>query len=117
MTEKFCELIREGMPIDACCDYIGINAASFHNWRAKGQKYLDSHGDPKEDALYGYFVMKTRKALAVFRRRRIKSLHKPFNDLWTRDMAILERRDRSNFSRREPEGGSEEEVTPDERFL
>ena len=117
LTRRFCKLIRKGLPIDGICDYLGINSSTFWNWKQKGQKYLDGGGEPKEDAIYGYFVLKTRKALAMFRLRRITSMQRRNNDLWTRDMAILERRDRLNFSKREPEGGIEEEADPDERFL
>lgn len=117
LIKKFCRYIRRGMPVDGVCDYLCISYQAFHNWRDKGEKYLLGDSQPREHALYGLFAMKLRRAMAKYRYKRIKKLHSGGPGIWVREMTILERRDRRNFSRDDPQGGNDQDWTPDERYL
>lgn len=116
LIKEFCDLVKKGLPADGVCDYLGINETTYWSWIRRGQKYLDGDGEPKEDAIYGKFVAEFRRATACYRLERIESLHRPGNDLWTREMAILERRDRKSFSKYDIAGGTDEDIDPDEKF-
>jgi hypothetical protein len=117
MIRRFCRLIKKGLPPDAVCDYLNISRSAFWNWITKGESFRNGDGEPKEYQLYGAFVGEFRRATALYRLRRLNALHRPGNNLWAREMTILERRDRKNFSRNEMPGGSVESIQPDERFL
>jgi hypothetical protein len=117
LIEQFTRLIKKGLPADGVCDYLGISGSAYYNWLRKGEKFIEGNGEPKEWAMYGAFVTAFRKATAVYRMRRLASLHEKSNGLWVRDLAILERRDRRNFSRYEQAGGGDDSLQPDESFL
>lgn len=115
--KRFCKLIKKGLPFDAVCDYLGISQANYYNWKRKGDLYLAGNNQPAADAIYGYFVIKTKKALAKWRLDITEDMMIPGNRQWARNMTVLERRDRPSYSRQAPDGGDEEDYTPDERFL
>lgn len=115
ITRQFCRLIREGLPTDGVLDYLGVDSASFHMWKRRGQKYLD-RGYPAKWKKYAIFLRNFRRALAQWRLDRIRSMQTA-GRFWTREMTLLERRDRRNFSRWEQPGGTEDDYDPDERFL
>lgn len=117
LVKDFCDLIVEGLPGDACCDYLGIMPSTYWIWMAKGKRYLDGGCEPKELMAYGVFVRCFRKATADYRRTINSGLHDPGNDKWFRDLTILERRDRRTWGREEPAGGGEDQFDPDEKFL
>lgn len=116
ITKKFCELIRAGLTFDACCDYIGIAGTTFASWRQKGERWIIGNQEPAEYRVYGRFVMRLKRALAVYRLSVTKSLHNPKNNYWVRPLAILSRRDRLNWADREPQGGVSEEAVASEKF-
>lgn len=103
--------------MDGVCDYLGVENSTFWFWRDKGQKYLDGNCRPKEHQAYGNFVRCLKKAMAEYRLDRIDKLHNAKKMDWIREMAILERRDRKNFGKNEPPGGSDEQYDPDQKFL
>jgi hypothetical protein len=112
----FCKLIRQGLPADGVCDYLGINPATYYHWLAKGKLYEAGDEEPKEFAVYGKFVRAFRKATAAYRLKVTRGAHRDSN-YWVRDVTILERRDRKTWGKNEPPGGSEEERDPDDSFL
>lgn len=116
LIRRFCRIILKGLPLDGCCDYLGINPSTFYAWLDKGKKYLDGGNKPPENKIYGLFVHHIRKAFGRYRLRMNIRAHKG-GRYWVRDVTILERRDRRNYSRNEPEGGTEESFDPDERFI
>lgn len=113
----FCKLIREGLPADAVCDYLGINQATYWNWMGKGRRYEDGNRQPNEHAIYGRFVRAFKHATARYRRRLGKMLHNRRNKQWYQPLAILERRDRRSFGRYEPAGGDDGVIDADEKYL
>ena len=117
LTESFCEFVRKGLPADGVCDLLGISTGSFWEWMRKGEQYLRGDLKPDEHFVYGRFVQEFRRASADYRLRIIERLDRGGNGLWARDMTILERRDRRNFSRQTPQGGEDSQYDPDERFL
>lgn len=117
MIDQFAKLVERGLPFDGCCDYLGISNTTFHSWRRKGTRYIDGDCEPPEDEIFGRFVNAIKKAYANYRLARLDSMHGRGNQYWARDMTILERRDRHNFSRNDPQGGGESDFDPDETFL
>lgn len=123
--EAFCDLVREGLPADGVCDYMGIPNVTYWTWIKHGVEYLEGGGGPAGHAIYGKFCLMFRKATAEHRlqlvreatsRRRTRKTDKNRNN-WMRALAILERRDRKTFSRKEPLGGTNESYSPDDKFL
>jgi hypothetical protein len=108
----------KGLPFDAICDYLGIDHANFLKWKQAGEAYLAGNL-PESHKPYGDFVLELRRAVAEYRLRMVERVHAPGNTAWFRDMLVLERRDRKNWGRKDPYGGSMDTTTPppDERFL
>lgn len=122
LTEQICALLEKGIPIDAVCDYFGIDHKTFYDWKNKGETYLKHMETPMSAKdnwrPYAEFVLKIKEALATYRIGLTERLHQRGNKGWFRDLSILERRDRRNFGRREPFGGTMDNTPPpDEKFL
>jgi len=117
LVRQFCDLIAQGHPPDAVCDYLLVPKTSFHRWLRFGELYIEGNQEPKEHWIFGKFVAEFRRAGARYRVSMVNRLHTSSKRTWIRDLAILERRDRRHFGRNEPSGGAEEVHTPDERFL
>lgn len=117
LIQLFTQEVREGLPFDGVCDYLGIRTHTFWKWKRLGEAYLSGDGTPEEHSIFGLFVQEIRKAAAEYRKTRLQSLHTPRNKNWFRDIVILERRDRKSFSKHDPLGGTDEDVDFDERFL
>lgn len=115
-TAQFVELIKKGLPLDGCCDFLTISGEAFWNWMRKGTMYL-ADNEPSEYEPYGRFVAAIKKATAEYRIDRLESLHRAGNRNWFRDLAILERRDRRSFGRWEPQGGTDDTTDKDEKFI
>lgn len=114
VIDEFSILIKQGLPFDGICDYIGLDPASFWRWKRAGERYLEA-GEPAELAICGAFVLALRRALAEYRLTLSKRAHTAKD--WYRNLAILERRDRKTYGRQDPQGGSEDSIDPDESFL
>lgn len=118
LIRQFTILLGQGLPVDGACDYLGVSPSRYMEWRRRGEIYLDGEGSPREWAIYGEFVIETRRALAAYRLEQIRRLHNPKNDQWRQQLAVLERRDRPNFGKYEPVGETTpDEFDRDERFL
>jgi hypothetical protein len=72
-VDLFCKKIRQGLPADGACDYVGVHYTTFQAWKTKGEAALrleDLGGEGA--ALYVDFVMrfirvKVRKGLSPSR--------------------------------------------------
>jgi len=117
VIKAFCSLIKRGLPVDSACDIVGITTPSFWQWVRRGEEYINGGEQPKHFKIYGRFVVAYRKALAKYKLRLVDRLNDEGNSGWVRQLAILERRDRTHFSKFEPKTGDEEQFDPDERFL
>lgn len=118
LIKKFCRKVRKGDTIDGTCDLLGVSQTAFSAWRDKGERYRLNDNQPREHKLYGKFVRALRKAMGQYRSRMVRKLHTAEGPgAWIQFMAILERRDRANFSREGPPGGGEEHFTVDEKYL
>jgi len=117
LIEKFCELVKRGLPADGCCDYLCIHTSTFWRWLKRGELYNTGDEQPTTDEIIGRFVMLYRRASAEYRLELVKRLHRTSSPMWVRDMAVLERRDRKSFSRNDQAGGTDDEFDPDEKFL
>lgn len=117
VIDRICALLEEGLPIDAVCDYIGISTMVFLEWRRRGEIYSHQDEVPKEFELYVELWIRHRKAAASYRLTRQRRLNDKNNRDWVRDLAILERRDRANYGKNDPVGGTAENYEPDARFM
>lgn len=119
LIDKFCKYVAEGLPMDAVCDYLGVNQGNFWHWQRNGQRYIDGNNQPPEHQVYGVFVQMLRRATAQYRLGLVQDLHASKNvaGAWQGDMTILERRDRKSFGKREQMGGDDQQYDPDDRFL
>jgi hypothetical protein len=120
LIRQFYDLLKRGHTIDAVCDFLGVGPTNFWGWKVKGQAFLDTE-DPSQriaaHEIYAHFVLETKKALAEYRFRVTRRAHDPFNRTRQVDLAILERRDRKNYSKQDPSGGLDENFDPDEKFI
>lgn len=112
------KLIKRGLPLDGVCDYLGIWYQTFWEWINKGAAFINGDGEPKHHAIYGAFFVAIKRATAKYRYKLVNSLHTNGNrEIWARELAILERRDRKNFGRNDPLGGDQSSIDPDEKFV
>ena len=114
---RICRLISKGLPFDGVADYLGIGPTTWSVWLRRGEAYLSggSSAADKKERVFGDFVLSSRKALALYRKKCVRNLHGGKD--WVRWMTILERRDRANFSRNDQSMAEVEEFDPDDRFL
>jgi hypothetical protein len=119
LIRRFCEYLKKGVPIDITCDLLSISVMIYSHWKKKGENWLNSDGSNRERGheIYAYFVQEMRKAVGEYKTDRIIKAHTLMPGLWQRELAILERRDRKNFSKYENLGGEGDVYEPDERFL
>ena len=101
--------------MDGVCDFLGIAPQTFWTWIRKGTLYLQDPEIQPRYKLYGDFMLNTRRSAAVYRLTITRKLHN--SSTWSRELAILERRDRKNFSRWDVMGGGGyETLSIDEKF-
>lgn len=117
LIARFCKCVKRGLPLDGACDYLGVGNGSFWSWLARGTRFLDGDGTPPEDALFGTFVQRLRRASAAYRYRLVVRLHDGAPDLWRREMSILSRRDRKNFGKDTADTTPADAYDPAEQFL
>lgn len=117
LIDRVAAFFLRGLPVDAVCDMLCLSNQQFFDWKRKGQMYLEAGCTPQKNALYGEFLIRMRQATAEYRLSLVDRMHNTASKMWVRDMAILERRDRANFSRFDQPGGTDDEFDPDERFL
>ena len=106
-----------GLPLEVACDFLCLPTATFWVWSRRGDQWLKNDQLPKKDKIFGMLVMSYKRALAEYKGTMIQRMNNSENNMWVRDMTILERRDRKNFSKIDPQGGAEEDYDPDERFM
>lgn len=115
LIRQFASLMKQGMPVDLCCDLLEVSTERFWTWQREGNAYLNGGGGAEEHAICAEFVTKTKKAHAMYRKEQIEHLHE--DDDWHRRLEILQRRDRRNFGRNDIGGAIAEEYDPDDKFL
>ena len=124
LIDEISKLIwKDGLPIDICCDYLGITKTTYYLWKDKGEKYLlelDTPEGPEvsEDKAEAVFVQAILKARARWQLNiRRRSFTKDYKSTWVRDMTQLERRDRKNWGRNETIRHEEAAEVPDNSYL
>jgi hypothetical protein len=117
LISDIASLVERGLPPESAGNYLRIPPPCYWNWLRKGEHYINNDLHPKKDKLCGELALAVKEAFAKYLKKTIDGLAGKHNFLWRREMAILERRDKRNWSIREQPGGSQEEYDPDERFL
>lgn len=117
LITEFMVWVKKGIPLDAICDYLSIDNGVFWKWVREGEKWIKGDGEPPDKERCGAFVVELKKSSAEYRMRLIKELHDKNNLSWSKQLAILSRRDRKNFGVTEIQGGDDSSFNPDERFL
>lgn len=115
LAEQLYRELRRGVPLDVALDYLSFAPSKFWNWYRRGELYLKGVGAVATHQKYGTFVEMVKKSSAFYLRRRVRDAGR--NNDWRRHIAILERRDRKNWSKKAPPGGGLDAYDPDERFL
>ena len=114
---QFVELIEQGVSLDVTCDYLGVAQQTCSQWIKKGRAYNTyPESEPKYE-IYGDFEAALKKAAATYNIRMVKRVHNAEKG-WSRDLAILERRDRKNYSKYDVMGGQGplESLDPDQKY-
>lgn len=119
LTDTFAEYLEEGNPVSVVCDLVGISTYVFRNWIRRGELYesdvLIGRHIAADERFYR-FLLKVRKAEALWKRERVIRLGIKKTPYWQRDLALLERRDRMNWGKDVKEVRPDE-YDPDESFL
>ncbi len=112
-----------GLPATHCCHLAGISVDTFYRWCDEGQKYLEAKEDeevPNSWELSAEFYLAIHKSIALWQKKKIEqSLDcERFNMNWSRDLTLLQRRDRTNWGANNTSdtNGSTSTVS-DDRFL
>lgn len=113
---QFERLIQEGLPFNTACDFLGIQSATFWEWKRRGEKWLNGNFEPVEWEPYGQLLLRLRRAFATYLRAMNSRLHSP-DPYWVQALHVLERRDRVNYRRSTPSGTGTQDYDPDERFI
>lgn len=122
---EFVKVILEGLPIEKCCDYLGVSRQAYYEWKVRGEKFLfkrDSGAKPEhpDDELHAIFVQSVSRAEASWQldkhRNSLQNNSKNKSD-WVRDITQLERRDRRHWSRSETVSVTDTTPLPDEAYL
>lgn len=124
LIRQICTLVAtDGLPFDAVCDYLGIEATSFHGWINEGRIYNEallsgSSASVRKHEVHGDFVLALKKAFAMYRLGLVESFHDSANDRdWMRWLRMLERRDRANYGREGTETSALDDFDPNPVFL
>jgi len=92
-----------GLPPPRACDMVGISERTYHLWMLKGRQYSEALIDGEQNDIhdkYYAFYRQVNRAVAQWQYRFILRLSKESVDAtWTRDLAVLERRDSKNWGR------------------
>lgn len=115
LVTEVCKHLKKGIPVSVICDFLCIAPSLHQTWMKRGEIYATGNNEPHDHALYGQYYLAVKQAAAQYKMERIHKLHG--KTLWYREMAILERVDRQNWSRHEPPGGRQEDYMPDEKYL
>jgi hypothetical protein len=118
IISQFTGFLREGVSLDIVCDFLGIQHRTCYEWIKKGKAYnAYPEGEPKY-AIFGEFETALRKATAEYNIKMVRKVHTAEKG-WSRDLAILERRDRRNYGKYDMIGGSGplEQLDPDQKYI
>lgn len=121
LIKEFCALIERGIPADTACDYFSISNSTYWSWLRKGQVYNEADDEESPNIrrykVYGIFYTAFRRAVATYKINMVDSLHKGKGNNWTRDLAILERRDPDSFGRATAGNANSDHFDSDDSFL
>lgn len=100
---EFVEYVLRGLPPPRACDVVGISERTYHLWMLKGRKYGEELLEGEENQIhdkYYDFYRQVNRAVAQWQLRFVDRLSAHVVDAtWTRDLAVLERRDSGNWGR------------------
>lgn len=126
VLDQMIYYVERLIPQKDACHLIGLFESTHWRWMKQGKDYIAAYEEDwdtkpaKSHRMYGDYYTAINKAIAECRRKIIERSLEPDKLIptWVRDMTILERRDRDNWSRqREPLLNTEQEYDPDESFL
>lgn len=123
MIQQACELVAEGLPLASVWSYLGVTKMAAIAWKEKGEKFLiemytDRGPEFPEDELEAMFCMELARARATLELDLIREIRDPRKlAYWVRNMTMLERRFRENWSRSETMRVETAEMVPDEAYL
>lgn len=60
LLEKFCEVVRDGLPICYCCDLLEIHETTYESWMNQGNEDVKA----EIDSIYATFYRSIKKSYA-----------------------------------------------------
>lgn len=120
IANKIEELLLLGTPEGICFNYLSIARRTYWNWKRWGQDYLDAADEDKNPLhrRYAKFVLRVNRATAEWQVRLLRrSFQGTYQPTWVRDMALLERRSRTEWGKKEEDKARHETYDPDESYL
>lgn len=100
---EFVEYVLRGLPPPRSCDMVGISERTYHLWMLKGRQYSEDLIEGEQNDIhdkYYEFYRQVNRAVAQWQLRFVDRLSQNVVDTtWTRDLAVLERRDSKNWGR------------------
>jgi hypothetical protein len=122
VQNSFIEYVLRGLPPPRACDLVGISERTYHKWMQNGKRYSDDLIDGEQNDIhdiYYSFYREVNRAIAMWMIRFVDRLSaSDVDQTWTRDLAVLERRDKSNWGRDSDHNfRGRDEFPSDEAFL
>lgn len=106
---SIADSIREGLPVESACTIAGISPGTYKLWEAAGRDFIELgpgetyHGNRhvRRNEEHAEFYLRLEQAKALYQQKVIRrSLDTDaYSPNWMRDMSILERRFRKDWSR------------------
>lgn len=122
MQDDFIDFVLRGLPPPRACDLVGISERTYYLWMQKGKRYADDiengEQNDKHRAFYEFY-RQVNRAISMWMIRFVDrlSLH-TVDSTWYRDLAVLERRDPSNWGKQADHlYRGRDEFDPQEEFL
>lgn len=116
VIEELCKYLGEGLPIQTACDLAFVPYSKFKWWHQRALEWFAGDGKDESLRMYGEFSIRTRNAMATWKRKMAKRAARKNSTFWVAPVTLLERRDRKHYGHKEPEGGTVEQLNPSELF-
>lgn len=122
LIDDFCSLIKRGLPPNKVCLYLCVSSTRMNEWLRLGREYLltlEEGKEPEEkNLLEAAFTQRVANAEADWQLKICdRSFQEKYKATWTRDVTLLERRDRSNWGRNQIITVDEDSRLPDSAYM
>lgn len=109
LTERICEVLRNGNYVQTACEFVGISESAYHKWVSRGEAELarmEAEGldepDPAKEP-YVRFVEQTTHARSAARVKAITTIRQAADKDWKAEAWYLEHGHRDLWGKRRQE--------------